>query len=139
MATATLDIGEVHERTGIQPSALRYYEQRGLIEPAGRNGLRRCYEPDVIGRLALIRAAQAAGFSLTETAELLAATPSDIELRRHLAAKADELDHRIAVLTAMRDQLRHAVACQSPRLIDCPNFKKGIDSYLAGSPAQGSR
>jgi DNA-binding transcriptional MerR regulator len=130
VAAATLDIGEVHERTGIQPSALRYYERRGLIEPAGRSGLRRCYEPEVIGRLALIRAAQAAGFSLTETAELLAASPSDTELRRRLAAKADELDHRVAVLTAVRDQLRHAVRCQSPRLIDCPHFKRWMRTSL---------
>lgn len=139
MATTTLDIGEVHERTGIPPSALRYYERRGLIEPAGRNGLRRCYGPEVIGRLALIRATQAAGFSLTETAEVLAATPSDTDLRRRLAAKADDLEHRIAVLATMRDQLRHAVECQSPRLVDCPHFKKCIDSFLAGDAAERSR
>ena len=130
METATLDIGEVHDRTGIQPSALRYYERRGLIEPTGRNGLRRCYEPDVIERLALIRAAQAAGFTLAETAELLEATPSDTELRQRLAAKADELDERIAMLAAVRDQVRHAVRCQSSRLIDCPHFRRCIEASL---------
>jgi redox-sensitive transcriptional activator SoxR len=125
-----LDIGEVHERTGLQPSALRYYEQRGLIESTGRNGLRRRYHPDVIGRLALIRAAQAAGFTLAETAELLEATPSDSELRGRLAAKADDLDHRIQLLVTMRDQLRHAVNCKSPRLVDCPNFQRCIASFI---------
>lgn len=131
-----LDIGEVHDRTGLQPSTLRYYEQRGLIESSGRNGLRRRYQPDVLGRLALIRAAQAAGFTLTETADLLEATPTDTTLRQQLAAKADELDQRIQLLAVMRDQLRHAVHCRSPRLVDCPHFQQCIDSSLT-APRQG--
>ena len=131
---AELDIGEVRHRTGLQASTLRYYEQRGLIESSGRNGLRRRYQPDVINRLTLIRAAQAAGFSLAETAELLDATPSDFELRRRLAAKADEFDHRIQLLATIRDQLHHAVNCQSPRLADCPHFTRCIDTALAPPP-----
>jgi DNA-binding transcriptional MerR regulator len=133
-----LDIGEVHALTGLQPSTLRYYEHRGLIEPSGRNGLRRRYKPDVIDRLALIRAAQAAGFTLGETAELLGSTPSDSELRDKLAAKADELDERIQLLVAMRDQLRHAVDCQRPRLVDCTHFKRCIDASLR-SPQSAAR
>lgn len=129
-----LDIGEVHDRTGLQPSTLRYYERRGLIESSGRNGLRRRYQPEVIGRLAIIRTAQTAGFTLTETADLLEATPSDTELRGRIADKADELDQRIEMLTTMRDQLRHAVDCQSPRLIDCPNFRRCIDQFPAPPP-----
>ena len=41
-----LDIAEVAVRSGLAPSALRFYEKRGLIAPAGRNGLRRTYRPD---------------------------------------------------------------------------------------------
>jgi DNA-binding transcriptional MerR regulator len=133
-----LDIGEVHDRTGLQPSTLRYYEQRGLIAPSGRSGLRRRYHADVIGRLAVIRTAQAAGFTLTEIADLLEATPSDAKLRRRLAAKADELDDRIQLLRFMCDQLRHAVDCQSPRLIDCPHFQRCIDASGGGPHAPPS-
>lgn len=133
--TTDLDIGEVHDRTGLQPSTLRYYEQRGLIAPTGRSGLRRRYASDVIGRLALIRAAQAAGFTLTEIADLLEATPADTELRARLAAKADELDDRIQLLTTMRDQLRHAVGCDSPRLVDCPHFQRCIDASVSAPHA----
>jgi redox-sensitive transcriptional activator SoxR len=133
---AELDIGEVHDHTGLQPSALRYYEQRGLITSSGRNGLRRRYQPDVLGRLALIRAAQAAGFTLNEIADLLEATPTDTTLREQLAAKADELDHRIQLLAVMRDQLRHAVRCSSPRLVDCRYFQRYIDSFLT-APRDG--
>jgi DNA-binding transcriptional MerR regulator len=137
MATE-LDIGEVHDRTGLQPSTLRYYEQRGLIAPTGRSGLRRRYDSDVIGRLALIRAAQAAGFTLTEIADLLETTPADAELRGHLATKADELDDRIQLLITMRDQLRHAVTCNSPRLIDCPHFQRCIDTSVTAPQAPPS-
>jgi redox-sensitive transcriptional activator SoxR len=126
-----IDIGEVRERTGLQPSTLRYYEQRGLIASSGRSGLRRRYRPDVLRRIALVRAAQAAGFTLTETADLLDVKPSDTELRKRLSAKADELDERIQLLATMRDQLRHAVDCRSPRLTDCPNFQQCLDSFLA--------
>jgi DNA-binding transcriptional MerR regulator len=125
-----LDIGEVCERTSLQPSTLRYYELRGLIESSGRNGLRRRYHPDVLGRLALIRAAQAAGFTLKEVTVFLEATPTESILREQLAAKADELDHRIQLLAVMRDQLRHAAHCRSPRLVDCPHFQRCIDSSL---------
>ncbi|WP_280358331.1 MerR family transcriptional regulator [Nocardia otitidiscaviarum] len=45
---------------------MRYYEQQGLIVSAGRNGLRRTYEPEVVPRLALIACARRAGFTIAE-------------------------------------------------------------------------
>lgn len=125
-----LDIGEVAAITGLQPSALRYYEERGLIDSSGRNGIRRTYRPDVIPRLALLRAAQAAGFNLAEASELLAAAPSTTAMRKSFAAKADQLDHQIQILIAARDQLRHAVQCPSPSLFDCPTFQEFVDRVL---------
>ncbi|MBO2464921.1 MerR family transcriptional regulator [Actinomadura violacea] len=121
-----LDIGEVAERAGLAPSALRFYERKGLISPADRAGLRRVYAPDVLDTLALISAARAAGFALAEIAELLAARPGDRDLRRRLAAKADQLDQRITQLTAMRDSLRHATACRHAPLTTCPHFLRSI-------------
>lgn len=134
--TSELDIGEICDRTGLQPSTLRYYERRGLIAPSGRSGIRRRYHAGVINRLALIRGAQAAGFTLAETADILEATPSDTELRQRLATRADQLDHQIQLLTVVRDQLRHAVDCASPRLVDCPNFQACVDSHLHPSTPQ---
>ena len=129
-----LDIGEVRQRTGLQASALRYYEQRGLIQSTGRNGLRRRYHPEVIRRLALIQVAQAGGFTLAETAELLETTGSDPDFRKRLAAKADELDQRIEILAGIRDQLRHAVNCPSPRLVDCQHFQRYVDAAFESRP-----
>jgi DNA-binding transcriptional MerR regulator len=121
-----LDIAEVAERSGLAPSALRFYEKRGLIEPAGRNGLRRAYHPDVLRRLDLVACARGAGFTIAEIARFLVATPSDAALRERMAAKATELDETIDRLTRMRDSLRHAATCDHMPLVDCPDFKATI-------------
>ena len=49
-----LDIREIADLSGINPSALRYYEKKGLIQPVGRNGLRRQYHQNVLNKLQLI-------------------------------------------------------------------------------------
>lgn len=121
---ALLDIAEVAERSRLAPSALRFYEKRGLIAPAGRTGLRRAYRPDVLDRLALIACARGAGFTIAEIARFLVATPSDSELRLRMAAKARDLEEDIARLTRMRDSLRHASTCTHEPLVECPDFKR---------------
>lgn len=65
-----LDIREVANLTGVTPSALRYYEKKGLIKPIGRNGLRRQYNEIVVNKLQLIALGQAAGFCLDEIADM---------------------------------------------------------------------
>ncbi|MEU9206309.1 MerR family transcriptional regulator [Streptomyces sp. NPDC048332] len=121
-----LDIAEVAERSGLAPSALRYYERRGLIASEGRNGLRRTFRSDVLARLSLVTCARASGFTLAEIARFVTATPDDTELRVHLEAKAEHLDAEIDRLTRMRDSLRHAVVCTRSPLVECPGFKQAI-------------
>jgi DNA-binding transcriptional MerR regulator len=125
--TDLLDIAEVGERTGLAPSALRFYEKRGLITATGRNGLRRTYHPDILGRLALIACARGAGFTLAEIARFLRASPTDAELRTRMAEKARQLDHDIARLIRMRDSLRHASTCTHDPLVECPDFKSTFE------------
>jgi len=134
-----MDIVEVSQRTGVPASTLRYYEDRGLIASRGRKGLRRLFDEDVLERLALIALARAAGFSLDEAAELLSASNGlDLDKSR-LAAKADELDRRIARLSAMRDGLRHAVACPAPSFGECEHFRRILGLAAAGRLAPRSR
>lgn len=126
-----LDIGEVAQQSGLAASALRFYERKGLIEPDGRNGLRRTYRPETVDRLRLITCARDAGFTLAEIAEFLRAKPADTVLREQIAVRARELDARIAQLTRMRDSLAHAVTCDHDPLVECPEFKLAVKQISA--------
>ncbi|MFJ4427198.1 MerR family transcriptional regulator [Streptomyces bobili] len=128
-----LDIGEVAARSGLAPSALRFYEKRGLIEALGRNGLRRTYRPDVLERLALISCARGAGFTIAEIARFLVADPDDSGLRDRMAAKAHELDLRIAQFDRLRASLRHAATCTHEPLVECPEFKRAVGAVAAAT------
>ena len=116
-----MDIAEVAKASGLPASTLRFYEEKGLIQASGRNGLRRLFRPDVIERLALISLGRSAGFSLDEIAETLAPEACEIN-RALLSAKADQLDREITQLSAMRDGLRHAAACSALSHFECPKF-----------------
>ncbi|MFF5971443.1 MerR family transcriptional regulator [Streptomyces sp. NPDC012769] len=121
-----LDIGEVAQRSGLAPSALRFYEKKGLIEAAGRNGLRRAYRPEVLERLALITCARGAGLSIAEIHRFLVARPSDADLRARMTARAEALDEQIGRLTRLRDSMRHAAVCTHAPIVDCPDFKRAV-------------
>ncbi len=131
-----MDISEVVRRSGIPASTLRFYEEKGLIVSIGRRGLHRLFDSGVIGRLALIALGRAAGFSLEEIA-LMFAPDGRPRIDRHtLAAKAEELDNTIRELTAMRDGLRHAAACQAPSHMECPTFRRLLRAAAAGAIAR---
>ncbi|MFD0901772.1 helix-turn-helix domain-containing protein [Actinomadura sediminis] len=127
-----LDIAEVSRRAGVPPSTLRYYESRGLIASTGRRGLRRQFDPAVLERLALIALGRAAGFSLDEIARMFGPDGRPDLDRETLAAKADELDRKIAELAVLRDSLRHAAACPAPRHTECPTFRAILHDALPG-------
>ena len=127
-----LDISEVARSSGVPASALRFYEEKGLIVSTGRRGLRRLYDPGVVERLALIALGRAAGFKLDEIARMFG---SDGRLRidrQLLATKADELDRKIERLSAMRKGLRHAAACPAPSHMECPTFRRIVRAAASG-------
>lgn len=125
-----LDIAEVARRSSVPASALRFYEEKGLIGSVGRRGQRRLFEPAVIERLALIALARAAGFSLDEIAETFPDGRGAID-RARLEAKADELEARMRRLAAIGEGLRHAARCPEPNHFECPSFRRLLG--LAGS------
>lgn len=127
-----LDIGDVVRQSGVPASTLRYYEDKGLIAPTGRRGLRRQFHADVLQRLALIALGQACGFSLDEISRMLA-PDGEVEIdRTMLSDKADELDHTIGRLTVLRDGLRHAAVCPAPSHMACPTFQRIVEFARAG-------
>ncbi|TPJ16681.1 MerR family transcriptional regulator [Mesorhizobium sp. B2-7-3] len=126
-----MDIAEVSRRNGVPASTLRYYEEKGLIASTGRRGLRRLFDPAVLERLALIGLGRAGGFALDEISAML--TPDGLPKmdRARLDAKANELDHTIQRLTAIREALRHAARCPAARPMECPTFRRAV--RLAGA------
>lgn len=127
-----LDINEVARRTGLPASALRHYEEKGLIASVGRRGLRRLFDPSVIQRLALVAMGRAAGFSLEEMARMFAADGKPRIDKKLLAAKAEEIDATIRHLTRMRDGLRHAAICRAPSHMECPTFQRILRAATKG-------
>ncbi|PRC94296.1 helix-turn-helix domain-containing protein [Solimicrobium silvestre] len=127
-----LDISEVAKRSGISCSALRFYEEKGLITSIGRKGLRRLFAADVLERLALIGLGRAAGFSLEEIESMFVADGQPTINRAALNAKAEEIDSTIQKLSAMRDGLRHAAACSAPNHFECPTFRRLMRAAAVG-------
>ncbi|MDP1955511.1 MAG: helix-turn-helix domain-containing protein [Polaromonas sp.] len=127
-----MDIAEVAKKSGLPASALRYYEEKGLIASAGRQGLRRTFAPGVLDQLALIALGQAAGFSLDDIGAMFSPAGQASIDRTSLSAKADELDQTIKRLKAMRNGLRHAAVCPAPSHAECPTFQRLLRSAAAG-------
>lgn len=119
-----MDISEVAKRSGVRASALRFYEQKGLISAISPAGERRRFSANVLDRLALIALGQAGGFSLDEIRTMLTANGGVNIDRSALLAKADEIDNTIKQLKAMSDGLRHAAECTASSHVECPTFQR---------------
>jgi MerR family transcriptional regulator, redox-sensitive transcriptional activator SoxR len=123
---ATLSIGEVAARAGVNASAIRFYERRGLLPPPERVGGRRRYTAAAIRRLEIIDAAKRGGFSLVEIGILLASgdagAPANERLRALAAAKLPQADALIEQVRARRDWLAAASACGCETLDACALF-----------------
>ena len=118
-----LTIGEVSKASGRSRSAIRFCESRGVLATPERVSGQRRYTPSVIRDLALIRTAQAAGFSLAEIRDLLAAGPRGNERLRELArARAALVEGEIARLRNVRSWLTQASDCGCEDLGDCELF-----------------
>ncbi|HGH5990041.1 MerR family transcriptional regulator [Morganella morganii] len=85
-----IDIGRVAELTGLTTATIRYYESKGLITPAGRKGLTRIYDEEVLTRLSLIILARQGHFLLDEIAVMLSELPSKGIERTAIQAKITE-------------------------------------------------
>ena len=128
-----MDISEVSKQTGIPSSALRYYEQKGLITSVRQKGERRRYAANVLDQLALIALGQVAGLSLDEIRSMLSPYgPPNID-RRLLSAKAEEIDALIKRLKAVSNGLKHAAACPASNHVECPSFQKLLKAAATGA------
>ena len=134
-----LSIGQVAERTGVAPSALRYYEREGLIQSSRTAGDQRRYPREVLRRVAFVRIAQRVGLTLEEIRTALASlpeerTPTKADWARLSNSWRPQLDAQIAVLQRLRDELTSCIGCGCLSLKACAlyNPEDAAATYGAG-------
>ncbi|PMN54188.1 redox-sensitive transcriptional activator SoxR [Vibrio lentus] len=111
-----LTIGQLSERSGVAPSALRFYETKGLIASIRTNGNQRRYQSAMLRRIALIQVAQSIGFTLEEITEELSTLPMN-----QTATKRDwervakkwqgQLDSKMAQIRSLQENLTGCIGC----------------------------
>lgn len=125
-----LDIRQIADLSGVTPSALRYYEKKGLIQPIGRNGLRRQYHENVLNKLQLIALGQATGFTLDELAAMFGSQAGVTIDRGLLLQRAKEIDATVRKLQLLSRGLKHAARCTQPEHRHCEEFKRVVAKGL---------
>ncbi len=118
-----LSISEVARQIGLRPSAIRYYEQIGILPPAQRVSGQRRYDLSALHRLLVIQRARQTGFTLTEIKQLFfgfhAGTPPSIRWEKLKKRKIVELDAMLEHIHTMRDLLEQQGKCRCTALEEC--------------------
>lgn len=125
--TSLLTIGELADRSGVATSALRFYEDKGLIASHRTSGNQRRYSRATLRRVALIRAAQRVGVPLSEVAAALASLPYDRtphknDWERLSKRWRSRLDEQIDAMVKLRDDLADCIGCGCLSLRACALF-----------------
>jgi len=132
-----LTIGEVASRAGLRPSAVRYYEDVGILPPPERVNGRRRYGPEAVEQLEVIRFAQAAGLSLDEIRVLFHGFGADVppapRWQEVATRKLRELDEQVARIDRMRRVLEATLDCGCVTLRDCAREVGGAMPTMRGT------
>jgi MerR family redox-sensitive transcriptional activator SoxR len=135
-----LTIGEVAARSGVATSALRFYEEQGLIVSTRTSGNQRRYERAVLRRIAVIQAGRAAGIPLEQIRGTLATlpahrTPSRRDWERLSRGWRKDIDRRIATLEALRNRLNTCIGCGCLSIDKCDLLNPDDEAAAGGSGA----
>ena len=135
-----LSIGEVAARSGLAASALRFYEDQGLITATRTPGGARRYPRSVLRRLAVVRAGRNVGLSLPEIRAALETLPGErppttTDWARLSSEWRDRLDEQIAALVQLRDGLSSCIGCGCLSLDRCALSNPGDELAAAGPGA----
>ncbi|HEY5155836.1 MAG TPA: redox-sensitive transcriptional activator SoxR [Acidimicrobiales bacterium] len=130
MPDSELSIGDLAARSGLAPSALRFYEDQGLITSERTAGGQRRYHRDMLRRVAFVRVAQRVGLTLGEIGDALATlpasrTPNKADWARLSRAWRPRLDEQIAVLEGLRDELTDCIGCGCLSFRACALYNPG--------------
>lgn len=128
-----LTIGELARRTGVAASALRYWEELGLLPAPARVSGQRRYPPSAVELVGVVLLLRDVGFTLREAKEFIAArSQADDGWRELYLSKLAELDQRIAQAQAARTAIAHGLACPHQDITECSKFTGGVAARLAG-------
>jgi DNA-binding transcriptional MerR regulator len=131
-----LTIGELARRAGVATSALRYYEERGLLPTAARISGQRRYPESAVGLVGIILFLRDVGFSLAEQKALMASRAVALgDWQRLARRKLAELDDQIAKAQTASEIIKHALHCPHEDILECPNF---ATSWPLASPVNRS-
>src|SRR5436305_2629037 len=118
-----LSISEVAKQIGLRPSAIRYYEQIGILPPAQRLSGQRRYDVTALHRLVMIQRARQTGFTLTEIKQLFfgfrAGTPPSVRWQKLKKRKIVELEAALEHIQTMRSLLEQQGKCRCRALEKC--------------------
>ena len=129
-ANDLLSIGELAARTGLSVSAIRFYEEKGLVEPWRTGGNQRRFLRSDIRRLSFILIAQRLGLSLAEIEEAMkrlpqGRTPNAADWKRISGTIRRRIDEQIALLEKVREDLDGCIGCGCLSLRKCALYNAG--------------
>jgi MerR family redox-sensitive transcriptional activator SoxR len=135
-----LTIGQLSDRSGIAPSALRFYEAQGLIRAQRTSGNQRRYARGTLRTVALIQAGRTAGIPLEEIRTALETLPSQRTATRRDWERLSrgwrtEIDHRIATLQALRNRLTTCIGCGCLSIDRCTLLNPDDEAATLGAGA----
>ena len=127
MLNKKLGVGFVAKRCGVNVSTLHFYEQKGLIYSNRNQGNQRRYKPDVIRRVAIIKAAQKLGIGLTDIKRAFSvlpdkATPNKQQWAAMSASWQQALNDKISYMQRLRDSLDGCIGCGCLSMQSCPIY-----------------
>lgn len=138
MPGTLLSIGEVASRTGLAVSAIRFYEERGLVKPVRTAGGQRQFLRSDLRRLSFVMIAQQFGFTIGQIREVLAALPDGRAPTKRDWARIGksfrrELNARIETMTRLRDRLDSCIGCGCLSLKTCALYNPGDRAHEKGA------
>ena len=140
MPSDELTIGELARRSGVAQSALRFYEEQGLIRARRTDGNQRRYERAMLRRIAFVQAGKAAGIPLRRIGDALATLPesripSRSDWERLSKRWREDLDARIATLEGLRSRLNTCIGCGCLSIDKCELLNADDEAAALGPGA----
>lgn len=137
-ANDLLPIGDLARRTGLSVSAIRFYEEKGLVEAFRTSGNQRRFLRSDIRRLSFILIAQKLGLSLSEIEQALAGlpqgrTPNAADWKRISGAVRTRIEAQIAALEKVREDLDGCIGCGCLSLKKCALYNAGDEASQGGA------